>query len=90
MDWCIWREIVPVCSLYGGSVAENVVVWRTSTFSGNDLGIQASTDDWVVIYYYDGDHREGQCTVVTETQGPDKGERVVRGREAESRQKKRA
>jgi hypothetical protein len=41
------------------------------------------TDDWVVIYYYDGDHREGQCTVVTQARGPCAGERVVRGREAE-------
>jgi DNA polymerase (family X) len=39
--------------------------------------------DWVVIYYYDGDHREGQCTVVTETRGTLAGERVVRGREVE-------
>ena len=43
------------------------------------------TEDWVVLYFYDGDHREGQCTVVTETRGPLKGERVVRGREAECR-----
>lgn len=42
-------------------------------------------DDWVVIYFYDQDHHEGQCTVVTETRGPLKGERVVRGREAECR-----
>jgi hypothetical protein len=41
------------------------------------------TRDWVVIYYYDGDHREGQCTVVTEGRGPHAGARVVRGREAE-------
>jgi len=41
------------------------------------------TNDWVVLYYYDDDHREGQCTVVTETHGPLKGLRVVRGREAE-------
>jgi hypothetical protein len=41
------------------------------------------TRDWVVIYYYDGDHREGQCTVVTQPRGPLAGERVVRGREAE-------
>jgi len=44
------------------------------------------TDDWVVLYFYDGDHREGQCTVVTETHGPLCGMRVVRGREAECRQ----
>lgn len=43
------------------------------------------TNDWVVLYYYDGDHREGQCTVVTETAGPLTGQRVVRGREAECR-----
>ncbi len=41
------------------------------------------TDDWVVLYYYDSDHREGQCTVVTESGGRLAGERVVRGREAE-------
>ena len=40
---------------------------------------------WVVIYFYDGDHHEGQCTVVTETHGPLAGKRVVRGREAEQR-----
>ena len=44
------------------------------------------TDDWVVIYFYgDNDHREGQRTVVTETHGPLRGRRVVRGREAECR-----
>jgi len=41
--------------------------------------------DWVVIYFYDEDHREGQHTVVTETRGELAGERVVRGREAECR-----
>jgi putative hydrolase len=41
------------------------------------------TRDWVVLYFYDDDHREGQHTVVTETQGPLAGRRVVRGREAE-------
>lgn len=44
------------------------------------------TDDWVVLYYYDGEHHEGQCTVVTETRGPLQGMRVVRGREVECRQ----
>ena len=42
--------------------------------------------DWVVIYYYDDDHREGQHTVVTETRGELAGKRVVRGRETECRQ----
>ncbi len=41
------------------------------------------TDDWVVIYYYDDQHREGQATVVTERLGPLAGRRVVRGRETE-------
>ncbi len=39
--------------------------------------------DWVVIFFYDGDHQEGQNTVVTETHGSLLGKRVVRGREAE-------
>ena len=41
--------------------------------------------DWVVVYFYDDHHQEGQCTVVTETRGPLTGERVVRGRELECR-----
>ena len=41
--------------------------------------------DWVVIYFL-RDHREGQRTVVTETHGPDRGRRVVRGRERECRE----
>ena len=41
--------------------------------------------DWVVIYFYDGDHVEHQRTVVTEIRGPLAGSRVVRGREEECR-----
>lgn len=41
------------------------------------------TDDWVVIYH-DGHGPEGQCTVVTAREGPLRGRRLVRGREAES------
>jgi DNA polymerase (family X) len=41
------------------------------------------TDDWVVIYHSAGGGPEGQCTVVTETSGPRRGLRVVRGRERE-------
>jgi len=52
----------------------------SNTARAHDLG---RTDDWVVIYFYDDDHQEGQCTVVTETRGPREGERVVRGRENE-------
>ncbi|MFT4582552.1 MAG: hypothetical protein ACI915_003515 [Gammaproteobacteria bacterium] len=43
------------------------------------------TSDWVVIYCYENDHREGQHTVVTETRGDLLGQRVVRGRENECR-----
>ncbi|MEN8259624.1 MAG: helix-hairpin-helix domain-containing protein [Pseudomonadota bacterium] len=39
------------------------------------------TNDWVVVYYYNDHHEEGQCTVVTETHGPMEGLRVVRGQE---------
>ena len=41
--------------------------------------------EWVVVYFYDSDHREGQNTVVTETRGPLQGRRVVRGHEDECR-----
>jgi hypothetical protein len=43
------------------------------------------TGDWVVIYFYDGLHRESQRTVVTEARGILMGKRVVRGREEECR-----
>ena len=39
--------------------------------------------DWVVIFFYDDRHHEGQHTVVTETRGTAIGQRVVRGREQE-------
>ena len=39
--------------------------------------------DWVVIYFYDERHHEGQHTVVTETRGTATGQRIVRGREKE-------
>jgi hypothetical protein len=52
----------------------------SNTARAHELG---RTKDWVVAYYYDGDHREGQATIVTETRGPLEGHRVVRGREAE-------
>jgi hypothetical protein len=39
------------------------------------------TRDWVVVYFYDDHHEEGQCTIVTETRGALTGLRVVRGRE---------
>lgn len=58
----------------------------TALFSNTALAHELGrTDDWVVVYYYDSHHREGQNTIVTETSGAMKGERVVRGREAECR-----
>jgi len=54
----------------------------SNTARAHELG---KTRDWVVIYFYDADHEEGQHTVVTETRGPLQGRRVVRGREAECR-----
>src|SRR5438045_565631 len=54
----------------------------SNTAQAHDLG---KTRDWVVIYYErDGDER--QNTVVTETHGPLKGKRVVRGRDSENQQ----
>jgi DNA polymerase (family 10) len=54
----------------------------SNTARAHELG---RTRDWVVIYYYDGEHVEAQCTVVTETRGALEGRRVVRGREEECR-----
>ena len=55
----------------------------SNTARAHELG---RTHDWVVIYFYDNHHEEGQHTVVTETRGPLIGRRVVRGRERESRE----
>ncbi len=52
----------------------------SNTARAHELG---RTHDWVVIYFYDGEHREGQRTVVTEGRGILAGKRVIRGREAE-------
>ncbi len=52
----------------------------SNTARAHQLG---RTNDWVVIYFYDDHHREGQHTVVTETHGNLQGQRVVRGRETE-------
>lgn len=51
----------------------------SNTARAHELG---KTGDWVVIYY-ERDGHENQHTVVTETHGPMKGRRVVRGREKE-------
>jgi len=58
----------------------------TALFSNTERAHQLGrTKDWVVIYFYDDQHNEGQHTVVTETRGPLIGKRVVRGRETECR-----
>jgi len=54
----------------------------SNTARAHELG---TTHDWVVLYYYDDNHEEGQNTIVTETHGRLRGRRVVRGREAECR-----
>ena len=54
----------------------------SNTARAHELG---RTRDWVVVYFYDDHHQEGQHTVVTETHGPLVGRRVVRGREAACR-----
>jgi putative hydrolase len=54
----------------------------SNTARAHELG---RTRDWVVVYFYDDHHREGQHTVVTETRGALIGRRVVRGLEAECR-----
>ena len=60
----------------------NFTALFSNTARAHQLG---RTGDWVVIYYYDGDHQEGQCTVVSETRGPLRSMRVVRGHETECR-----
>ncbi len=54
----------------------------SNTARAHELG---RTHDWVVVYHYDGDQREGQHTVVTEHRGVLADKRVVRGRESECR-----
>jgi len=55
----------------------------SNTLLANEL---KRTNDWVIIYFYDEQHQEGQYTVVTETRGPLIGQRVIRGREQECRE----
>ncbi len=57
-------------------------VLYSNTARAHELG---RTHDWVVVYFYDDHHQEGQYTVVTETRGPLVNKRVIRGREAECR-----
>jgi DNA polymerase (family X) len=66
--------------------------WRFTALWSNTRQAHAlgKAQDWVVIYFHDGDHRERQRTVVTETSGELSGRRVVRGREVECREEPRA
>ena len=57
----------------------------SNTARAHELG---KTDDWVVLYFHSDHGPEAQRTVVTETSGPLKGQRVVRGREAECRDRR--
>ena len=53
----------------------------TALFSNSALAHQLKkTQDWVLIYY-DDDHGEHQCTVITGRQTPVSGKRIIRGRE---------
>jgi len=53
----------------------------TALFSNSALAHQLKkTRDWVLLYY-DDDHGERQCTVITSHQAPFIGKRIVRGRE---------
>jgi len=53
----------------------------SNTARAHQLG---RVSNWVVIYFYRDGAPEGQRTVVTESHGPSRGQRVVRGREADS------
>jgi hypothetical protein len=59
--------------------------WRFTALYSNTANAHRAgkTEDWVVLYFRDGQGQEGQRTVVTETRGPQSGQRVVRGREVE-------
>ncbi len=53
----------------------------TALFSNSVLAHRLKkTQDWVLLYY-DDDHGERQCTVITSHQAPFSGKRIVRGRE---------
>ena len=52
----------------------------SNTARAHELG---RTRDWVIVYFHTDHDPEGQCTVVTETQGSLAGKRVVRGHESE-------
>ncbi len=55
----------------------------SNTARAHELG---KTQDWIMVFYYDDHHQEGQCTVVTETHGILLNKRVVRGHESQCRE----
>jgi len=58
----------------------------TAMFSNTALAHRLGrTGNWVVVYFHRDTKPEGRRTIVTETGGPARGNRVVRGREAECR-----
>ncbi len=59
--------------------------WRFTALYSNTARAHElhRTSDWVVIYFHRDGAPEGRRTIVTETHGPERGQRVVRGREAE-------
>ncbi len=65
-----------------GRGAWHVTALYSNTDRAHELG---RSRDRVVIHFYDGDHREGQHGVVTETRGALIGRRVMQGGEAECR-----
>jgi putative hydrolase len=75
------RAWLPV--LHATEVGWHFTAMYSNTARAHEL---KRTHDWVVVYFYDDHHREGQATVVTETRGPLTGRRVVRGRELECRE----
>lgn len=54
----------------------NFTALYSNTARAHELG---KTSDWVVIFYSSDHQPEDQCTVITETKGRLKGERVIRG-----------
>lgn len=59
----------------------HVTAFYSNTARAHQLG---HTSDRVVSYFHRDARPEGRRTIVTETQGPARGHRVVRGREPES------
>jgi DNA polymerase (family 10) len=63
--------------------AQRGVRHYTAMFSNSPLAHRLKkTRDWVILYY-DDDHGERQCTVMTGRTAPFTGKRIVRGREAD-------